>query len=301
MSPDRPVAFVFAGGSVLAACEIGMLAALAEVGIRPDIVLGSSAGAALGAVFAAAERARAVAVPYAFWNDFLQSPPFAWTIPRTVYRMLSPAARLQARAALLALLDKHLPAERFEDLPVRFECNALQLPTLQERWFHSGSLREGLLAATAGPGILPHASVGGDRYIDGGVRNPVPIDRALEMGARTIYVLQISDFERPWRLPDAVWQTGPFEAALRYRLAKLLGHLPPGVEVHMLPLGRRDVPHGLNLLRKLYGIDLKHEMRKSEEHIQEAYRATAAYLRFESIAGKAQRKCTGGRPEAPPA
>jgi NTE family protein len=292
MTGNRPIAFVLSGGSVLGACEVGMLAALSEAGIRPDMVLGSSVGAAVGAVYASTAESDATAAAYAFWMDFMTTPELSWSIPRTLYRLTFPIARKNAHDSLEALLGRHLKVQQFEKIPTHFECNGLQIPALREQWFSTGPVVPALLAAAAAPGIVAPTRIGEDIYFDGGLIDPIPLDRALELGARTIYVLQITDFEVPVEFPQTLWKAGPLETALRYRFQRNLDKIPPGTEVHLLPTGRKSIPHGISLLRRLYGLDLKQQLVQSEQHIDQAYRATAAYLRFESLTGMALRKKT---------
>ncbi|MQY07653.1 patatin-like phospholipase family protein [Actinomadura macrotermitis] len=297
-----PIAFVLSGGGKMASTELGMLAALTEAGIHPDLVLGSSAGAMIGAVFAdRAGRADTTGLDavYECWTEILTARPLRWSVPHGLYRLVSPAARARARECLRTILERHIGARTFEELGVRFECNALQLNTMSEHWFGSGPLVPAVLAAGAAPAILSHTRVDGKVYLDGGFLDPVPLDRALQLGARTVYVLQASDFAHARRFPRALWEAGIAEGTFRIMFSSLLDNLPEGTEVHLLPIGRRNTPHGVNMIRQIYGFDAGRARDEGERYMEAAYRATAAYLRFESQTGRSARKRTGPRRPGP--
>jgi NTE family protein len=291
--PSGPVAFVLSGGGKMASTELGMLAALAEAEIRPDVVLGSSAGAIIGAAFA--DRSSNLGPVYDCWTEILTAPALEWTIPHATARLISPRARARAKECLRSIVERHIRARTFDELAVPFECNALQVRSLRAHWFGSGPLVPALLAAGAAPGMVAHTKIGGESYIDGGFVDPVPVDRAVQLGARTVYVLQASDFgERPL-FPRTLWETGLAEGSFRFLFEKFLRDLPEGVEVHLLPIGRRHPPHGLNMMRRIYGFDTAPAGREGEHYMEAAYQATAAYLRLEGQVGRSARRRIGTR------
>ncbi|MGH2695252.1 MAG: patatin-like phospholipase family protein, partial [Actinomycetota bacterium] len=78
---------------------------------------------------------------------------------------------------------------RFEDAQIPLGVVATDLETGAEELFTSGEITSALLASTAMPSIYPPVKIGGRTYIDGGVSNNVPIAPAVEMGAKTVYVM----------------------------------------------------------------------------------------------------------------
>ncbi|MGI5170921.1 patatin-like phospholipase family protein [Spirillospora sp. CA-253888] len=290
-----PVAFVLSGGGKMASTEIGMLVALTEAGIRPDFVLGSSAGAMIGAVFAERADTSALSPAYECWTEILTAPPLRWSVPRGLYRLLSPTARQEAQDCLGSIIQRHTAARTFEELAVHYECNAVRLNTLREHWFDSGPLIPAVLSAGAAPGITSYAKVGGHTYFDGGFLDPIPLERALQLGARTVYILQTTDFSQESRFPQVLWRAGVVEGTFRLMFNSLLDDLPEGTEVHLLPIGRENPSHGLNLLRRVYGFDSAHARGEGERYMEMAYQATAAYLRFEGQVGNSARKRVGTR------
>ena len=76
--------------------------------------------------------------------------------------------------------------ERLEDAAIPVEVVATSLTDGRERWFTYGSAVEAVLASSAVPAIFPPVEIDGERYIDGGVVNNVPIRRAIDAGATRI-------------------------------------------------------------------------------------------------------------------
>ncbi|MEZ5267078.1 MAG: patatin-like phospholipase family protein [Microthrixaceae bacterium] len=99
---------------------------------------------------------------------------------------------LHSSDALRDLLEDSLPA-RFEDLEVPFGCVAACIETAHERWFTEGPLVPAVLASCAVPGLLPAVRLGDEHFIDGGVIDSIPVRRAIDAGATTIYVLQVGE------------------------------------------------------------------------------------------------------------
>jgi len=110
---------------------------------------------------------------------------------------------------------------------------ATSLADGRERWFTYGSAVEAVLASAAIPALFPPMAIDGDRFIDGGVVNNVPLRRAVDAGATRIVILLCS----PPMLTPATPRR-PVEAMLNAlfisihaRFARDMAQLPPGVEV----------------------------------------------------------------------
>jgi NTE family protein len=132
-----------------------------------------------------------------------------------------------------------LSDRRIEDLPVPFTCCAASIEDAAEHWFDRGPVVDAVLASAAVPGLLPPAEVDGRHYLDGGLVNSIPLGRAVELGARRIFVLQVGRVDQPLRPPQRPWEVAmvAFEIARRHRYARDLAAVPDGVEVHVLPIG----------------------------------------------------------------
>ncbi|MFP5254151.1 MAG: patatin-like phospholipase family protein, partial [Actinomycetes bacterium] len=93
------------------------------------------------------------------------------------------------------LLADHLPVERIEDLAVPFQCVAASIERAAEHWFTEGSLSDAVMASCAVPGLLAPVRIGDEHYLDGGLVNSIPVSRAVELGAATVFVLQVGRVE----------------------------------------------------------------------------------------------------------
>jgi len=279
MTPPPPsdIAFVLGGGGALGACEVGMLQGLVEAGIRPGLVLGTSIGAVNGGMFAADPTAAGVERLSSLWR----SPDAAAGLADSVLRQVGTFARtrthLQPLGPLRDRLREALGVERFEDLAVRFQCVAASIERAAEHWFSEGPLVDPILASSAVPGVLPAVRIGEEHFIDGGIVNSIPVSRAVALGAREVYVLQVGRLERPLRAPRWPWEVGlvAFEVARRHRFTTDLENLPGDVRVHVLPTGGTGAP-AFN--------DIPAQLRtrlptRVGEQIEAAREATAAYLR----------------------
>jgi NTE family protein len=268
------VAFVLGGGGVLGAHEVGMLQALAEAGIRPDLVLGTSVGA-LNGVFVAAHRDPGAAVPElgAVWREGAASEAFGGTLFGRVRTLARSGTHLHPNEPLRQLLEG-LPVERIEELTLPFQCVAASIERAAAHWFAAGPIVPAVLASAAVPGLLPPVRVGDEHFFDGGLVHSIPVGRALELGARTVYVLHVGRIERPLQVPTRPWEVGlvAFEIARRHRFAEDMAAIPPGVTVHVLPTGA-EAAAGVDLSQLRY-----RDTSRVDEHIQRAYEASAAYL-----------------------
>lgn len=114
-------AFVLGGGGVLGASEVGMLRALLEAGLLPDLVVGTSVGAVNGAVLAAEPTSSCIDTLTGMWLELSGNGVFSSGLTQ-----LRQAARsrthLHPIGPLRELLDRELGALLIEDLPVPFQC-----------------------------------------------------------------------------------------------------------------------------------------------------------------------------------
>jgi NTE family protein len=270
----RETAFVLGGGGVLGAHEVGMLRALAEAGIHPDLILGTSVGAVNG-VFVAADPANAVERLAEVWRDGVASEAFGGSLFGRVATLARSGTHLHSNEPLRRLLAEQLPVTRIEQLAVPFQCVAASIEQAAAHWFSSGPIVPAVLASAAVPGLLPPVQVGEEHFLDGGLVHSIPVGRAVKLGARTVYVLHVGRIERPLEPPRRPWEVGlvAFEIARRHRFAEDMASLPPGVTVHVLPAGTNGQGRGAELAQLRY-----RDVSRIDAHIERAYVASAAYL-----------------------
>jgi NTE family protein len=271
MPPAPRTAFVLGGGGMLGANEVGMLRALFEAGHRPDLVVGTSVGALNGAVVAADPSEAAVERLTRLWVDLAGDTVFGGSGLARLRLMARTRTHLHDIAPLRRLLDHELGPLAVEDLAVPFQCCAACIERAAETWFTRGSLSQAVAASCAVPGLFPAVEIDGEHYLDGGIVNSVPVGRAVELGARTVFVLQVGRLEQPLTAPTKPWEvaTVAFEVARRHRFARDMAALPEGVAVHLLPSGEQDAPTAPLRYR---------DTRKVPRRIAQAYEASVDYL-----------------------
>jgi NTE family protein len=271
---DWNVAFVLGGGGVLGAHEVGMLQALAEAGIRPDLIVGTSVGA-LNGVLVAADPSRAVERLGVLWRDQGVGDAFGGSLFGRVATLARSGTHLHSNEPLRRILDELLPVRRFEELAVPFQCVAASVERAAAHWFSDGPIVPAVLASAAVPGLLPPVSIGGEHFFDGGLVHSIPVGRAVALGAREVYVLHVGRIETPLAVPRRPWEVAlvAFEIARRYRFAEEMASLPGDVTVHVLPAGIDGTRAGAELSQLRY-----RDFSRVDEHIERAHQASAAYL-----------------------
>ncbi len=239
----RRVAFVFSGGGNLGAVQVGMVKALLDEGIEPDLVVGCSVGAINAAALAAEPGRLGLKRLERMWGRMADGRPEV--MPHSFLPVAVEMARkgqaLHDPAPLEQLLNEELLCDTVEELQVPFACVATDLATSDEHWFESGPLIPALMASSALPAVFPPVEIGGRRYIDGGVVREAPVAKALDMGATEIY------FFHPGHLGGRRFEAKrPFDAAihaywtLRYRrMLDDLDEVAGACELVVLPTGVR--------------------------------------------------------------
>ena len=270
--PAPTTAFVLGGGGVLGATQVGMLRALLDAGVRPDLVLGTSIGSVNGAFVAAdptpasADRLARVWRKVSEEGDFLENP-FRQAARAAKYR-----THFMSTRPLQRLIDENLGVERIEDLAVPFQCVAAHIESSKARWFSTGPITPAILASCAVPGMFAPVEIEGEHFLDGGLVHSIPVGRALAMGATVIYVLQVGRVEQSLQVPTKPWEVASvaFEIARRHRYHEELDTVPDDVDLHVLPSGAATTP-AISLTQGTSG--------RLEIRAEQAYAATTAYLR----------------------
>ena len=272
-------AFVFGGGGMLGASEVGMLRAVMEAGHRPDLVLGTSVGAINGAVLAAEPTLDCVGELVATWESLGGRELFSGPLQR-LRVAASTGTHLHSIEPLRALIERRLGPVDIEQLAVPFQCCAASIERAAETWFTSGPVATAVAASCAVPGMFGPVQVNGEHYFDGGLVNSLPVGRAVELGATEIFVLHVGRIEQPLRVPSRPWEvaTVAFEIARRHRFAADMAAVPEGVAVRVMPAGPVQAPSA-NLRYR--------NTQKVRMRIEEAYQASRAYLESLPDGGRA--------------
>jgi NTE family protein len=267
-------AFVLGGGGVLGAVEVGMLRALFEREINPDLILGTSVGALNGAVVARDPSPAALDRLTELWRSTSEGghEVYGDRRLRTVRRAVSTGTHIYSAGPLKKRLALELGHVTFEELPIRLQVCAASIERAAEHWFDSGPVVDAVMASAAVPGLLPPARVGDEHFLDGGIVNSIPVGRAVQLGATRIFVLQVGRIDRPLSVPRRPWEVArvSFEIARRHRFAREMAELPDDVEAHVLPArGTSTKDDSIFGNRDFAGV---------QQRIDDTYAATAEYL-----------------------
>lgn len=182
-------AFVLSGGASLGACQVGMLHALYERGIVPDVIVGTSGGAINGAFIASrpqtVQTARELA---AIWRGLRRGQIFPLNFLLGLLGFMGALDHLVPGSSLRKLVAEHDHGQHLEEMPIEFHVVAVDVLTGEELPLSTGPALDAVMASAAIPAVLPPVEWR-RQLMDGGVANNTPISHAVAPGAREIYVL----------------------------------------------------------------------------------------------------------------
>ena len=188
---DKPeVAFVLSGGASLGAIQAGMLYALYERGIAPDVIVGTSAGAMNGAFIASRPQTVGTAGALAaVWRDLRRGQVFPLNPLTGLLGFLGTRDHLVPASGLRKLIARHVPYTALDEMPIPLHVVAVDVISGEELRLSNGPVVDAVLASAAVPGVVAPVRWEGRTLMDGGVANNTPISHAVELGAERIYVL----------------------------------------------------------------------------------------------------------------
>ena len=190
MSTRPQTAFVLSGGAALGAILIGMLRALYERGIDPDLIVGTSVGAVNGAFIASRPFTPATADQLAeVWHQVGRGQVFPLNPLTGFLGFFGTRRHLVPDRGLRDLLIEHLEFERLEQTRVPFHVITTDVLTGSEVRLSRGPALDAVMASAAIPGVFPPVDWGHRHLMDGGIANHAPLSDALELGAERVYVL----------------------------------------------------------------------------------------------------------------
>lgn len=198
--PPRPgsapprVALVLGSGGHRGFAHIGVLKALTENGIRPDLIIGSSVGAVVGSFYAGGMSATEIE-KLAYSLNSLELFEL-----KTLFGRPATGSRVQD------LVNKHIQGRAIEELPVAFAAAATRVRDSSLVLFNRGDTGIAVRASAASPGEFEPVLISGEAHVDGDVASPVPIRAARRMGARVVIAVDVSAYvqKTPARVP-AEW------------------------------------------------------------------------------------------------
>lgn len=183
-------AFVLSGGASLGAVQVGMLQALAERDIVPDLLVGTSSGALNSAYLAGhgfgidqSEELAAIWRSLRTWQLFRPDPR------RGMGALLGHTTSFFSNRGTTDLLARHLNFAQLQDAKIPLTVVATDLQSGAEVAISSGPAAPAILASIAIPGLLPPVEWHDRTLVDGGLADDAAISQAVSAGADRIYVL----------------------------------------------------------------------------------------------------------------
>lgn len=231
-------AFVLSGGASLGATQAGMLQALYERDIRPDLFVGTSAGA-LNAAFAA-NRPSTVDTAIELqliWRGLTRSQVFPASPLSAALGALGVRSHVFPASGLQRVIEGHCDFARLEDAAVPVHVVAADVLTGEEVLLSHGPVVDALLAGAAIPGVFPPVEWDGRLLMDGGIVNNAPIAHAVEFGADRVFVLAAVGPRRLEEAPRGAMAAGitAITRAITRRLVEDIACYDGIVDLTMLP------------------------------------------------------------------
>ena len=213
----RPIGFVLGGGGSLGAVQVGMLEALSDLQITPDLVTGTSVGSLNGAVIALNPTGAANRLAHA-WARIKRNQIFPGGLLAQARTLQHSKTHLFPNTGLAAVIADFIgTTTTFDDLTLPFAAVAMDIATATPYVMSAGSLLPALLASAAIPGVFPPVDHDGRRLYDGGVVANVPLRQALAMGARSLVVLDCTFPGHLLPSPETLAETILFTAMVSMR------------------------------------------------------------------------------------
>jgi len=181
MVPQLPkIGLALGGGAARGFAHVGVIKMLESQGIKPDLVVGTSAGSVVGALYAAG-------------HGGFELQEMTFDMDRAAFADWQFFGRGLIRGeALGKFINEHVGNRPIEQLPMRFGAVATKLRTGEGVLFQRGDVGLAVRASSAIPGVFVSPVIGGEEYVDGGTVSPVPASYARQMGAEVVIAVDIS-------------------------------------------------------------------------------------------------------------
>lgn len=175
-------ALVLGGGGAKGIAHLGVIEELEKAGLRPDIIIGCSAGSIVGGLYASDPNIDNLKQKILFGK---KSEVVSYSISKLRYSVFSPLK-------LKKYLEKNLAVQNFEELKIPLVVSATNLEFGDHTYFSKGDLVQAIMASSALPGAFPPVEIEDQYFVDCGVADPVPVQIAEQLGAKTIVAVNIA-------------------------------------------------------------------------------------------------------------
>ncbi len=175
------IGLALGSGSARGWSHIGVIQELEAMGIRPQVVAGTSIGALVGAVYVSGQL-----------KDFSD-----WLVKLTVRDVVklmdfTLSGGIVKGERLFGYFGEHHPNPDIQGVPQRYVSVATEMKTGREIWITEGPVLQAARASCAIPGVFTPVKHGGRWMLDGGLVNPVPVSAARALGADVVIAVNLN-------------------------------------------------------------------------------------------------------------
>lgn len=179
----QTIGIALGSGSARGWGHIGVLRELADAGIEPDMVCGTSVGSLVGAAYVSGQ--------LGVLEEWVNGLNLRDIVRYMDIRLVAGGGFVQGKR-LMDFLHELIGTELIEDLPKVFATTATDLSSGREIWFREGSLLDAVRASIALPGIFTPVRLDKQWLVDGGLVNPVPVSLCRAVGAQVVIAVNLN-------------------------------------------------------------------------------------------------------------
>ena len=182
-APPVKVALVLGGGGTKGLAHLGVLYELEQIGIHPDLIVGCSSGAIIGALYADHPHVKRLA-------------PLLVGLKKSDlidFSFLASKFGLVKGISLRNFLQNQLKSRTFQELKIPLVVVATDLNTGELIELGGGQIIPALVASSAVPGVFKPVNYLGRYLVDGGVANPIPVDVAKKFHPKVIIAVDVGE------------------------------------------------------------------------------------------------------------
>ncbi len=180
--PSPRIGLALGSGAARGWAHIGVLQGLEEIGVKPDVISGCSAGAIVAGAYAGGNLQKLA--------DWLVTLNRRTVLGFFDFSLLN--GGVIAGERLFDFFRDHIGDSRIEDLPIPFTAIATELTSGREVWLNSGSLLDSIRASISLPGMFTPCRVNNEWMIDGGLVNPIPVSACWAMKAELVLAVNVN-------------------------------------------------------------------------------------------------------------
>jgi NTE family protein len=216
------IGFVLSGGGARGFAHLGVIQALNELDIKPDIISGVSAGAIVGAFISGGK------TPEETHELIKAGNLFNYT------HIQIPKTGLLRMDGLQKTIDKEIPFKNIEDLPIPLFVGTANLTEARMEYRNKGALSQTVLASASIPVLFSPVEMDGCLFADGGLLDNIPVHPLIGK-CRRIIVSNVNPLEKPVTLTGLIQIiTRTFQMSVHARIDEAREHADLYIEPHDL-------------------------------------------------------------------